>query len=192
MIYGDDRETFAVAYDKNTDGDWVNPRTLTPACFDAITNNGRMIQPVILPNVLWYQKNQCIIWYKKPCRRKIILSRADRRMYSHPGLVFILRKQNLHVVVVNRNDPNFLPEEDSKVYDYPYRGTDVHSANGLMGHCGVRTALPDLDVTYCPKRKGWLEYEEAFYMSAFNYMPTPRNRLKQTEITLREVLDDTE
>ena len=194
MIYEQAGANFAVAYDA-IDGtqEWGNARALTGYELDTVLSDKATLKQFILPDRMrWYEKNQFIMWHAPPVRRGINFSITRRKStsmkkYSHPGMVFILNRMSLHIVVVGNVKK---PSMDDPLYKTPYRGVDVHPANGGVGMCGATKFVPSRDVTYDLSTDGWMEWEESFYESEFNYVPEPRNKMPLTGKTLGDYIEN--
>ncbi len=186
MLYEQENESLAVLYDK-VEGSWVNARPLSSEELSTITSDIPSSPVALLPQrMLWYEENKLMIWYSPPCKRKIKI-KGKVTTYCHPGIVFLVRRHSsgrdaLSIAVLSISEDKYPDNLEYKIYASPYRGIDVHQAVGEVGACNVVQPKPtyafSLDVG-C-----WIDWEEAFYQSAFNYRPKRRNQLKQSDVTL--------
>jgi hypothetical protein len=194
MVYDDDGKSVAVLYDKQDD-QWGNPRAVDRDSFNKIlpAECTAEVYAFYDNRMLWFDQDRIMIWYSPPSKRKITISERDpqkskqQRWYCHPGIVFMVKRKNnqdtLNIAIYSTSGDE-RPNLYQNIYEIPYRGIDVHPRGGVMGHCSVNRPNPEfafsLDVM-----AHW-EWEACFYNSKFNYMPTPRNKIKQQEVTLHE------
>lgn len=187
MVYNDNGVTVSVAYDKVAD-QWQNARAVSAKELREIADDDDRDECTpcgFLPtNMLWYVENKIMVWYCPPSIRPITVKKK-KHMYRHPGLVFLVRRQNktdkLSLAVVSKNKDE-RPDMFTKLYELPYRAVDVHPSGGVMGACAV--IKPNPEFAYQLDCAEWINWQDAFFESAFNYQPTPRNRLKQKETEL--------
>ena len=191
MIYSDDEddETVAIMYTKISN-EWGEAKCLSNQDILSLIDEKAQTPYCLPPEFLWYEEDKCMMWYCPPAKREIKW-RGGQGKYSHPGLVFLVRrvgsKDMLSVAPVTKSDPDFRPHHHSPILEYPYRGIDVHSKSGMMGHC--RVTCPPADLAYCLDTGMTIEWENAFFLSQFNYRPTDRRRLKETNTTIHDWIE---
>lgn len=187
MVYEDEQSTLdrpaCLLYDKQ-DNKWGNARTLSPEEVDTIfkfRQDQFHAKPAVLPEcMLWYEADKCLMWYQNPCTRTMTV-RGKKAKYSHPGLVFMVSANTMRICVYSKKEA-FRPTFTTKLYENPYSNVDTHYGHGNVGLCRV----PKFTQEYAHKLDAWEEWTDMFYESGFNKVPTPRNKIKQKDLTLGE------
>jgi len=113
------------------------------------------------PNTLYYSADKMVWWVKGGMRYLDVVDKP-RKQYRMPRLLFKVQSHKLFVAAFKGE-----PTDDTPLFAAPFRGIDVHGE--AMGSCNVR--LPKTQ-----KMKDRDQWEDAFFMSAFNQEPKYNNR----------------
>jgi hypothetical protein len=190
MVYDDEGESLCVSFDKSED-QWINPQPLSKEDIDGLIDGEPSIPIVLPPQMLWYEEDLCMIWTCKPVRLPIKVN-GKMGVYSHPHLVFKVTRSDgrdsLSVATLptdfDRSVTDSYFADRVMLLELPYKSIDVHGGTSTMGSCNVTLNNPEF--AYSLPWHCWEEWERTFFNSEFNYRPTRRNHLKETNKTLTE------